>query len=779
MLLKGLPSESTNSPTVRERQITRRLEEVTRERNLYAKTLAEANRLYEEKVRELNSLRRVGDALRSVQSVRKVCCEIVDILVEEVGAKNCSLMLLDRDEGTLSIKAARGQGDAQARYFERSDPEGRFTLGEGVAGWVAEHAEPVLIPDTSRDERFKPAEAGGLDIRSLLCLPLIEGNQVWGVLNLSHSDINAFTEDNERILTIIANQAGIALANVGLFQQLQEMNEALEETVAVRTREVRKTAEQIAVINRIAKTINSVIDPEQVFGVIVDEIRKLLVFDRASIATLDEKTGTLKVTALDVESGASARTRLVALTDSIVSRSLREGRVTAFDAKDAGQAGELIDMKGLAAGVIVPLIFQERAKGTLVLGSSSQDGFSGKDQDLLGGLSEHIAAAVEKSRLYNEVRKMNEELEEMVVERTRELSESEARYRALFEKSAEAIFLVSESGHIINANDRWTQLTGMKPADSEHLTLDEGEGGTALPLHAWTRKAANTETLIPELSLTRSDGTRRIVELRLNPIDVMGQHTILGVAHDITRRKELEEQLLRSEKLAAMGTLAASVAHEINNPLEGIKNCLNVLKGKMKAEQTEAELLDLVEKGFIRIRDIVRKVLDFHKPAATVMEPLDLNNVLGGLLGLFRNDFNNRNVKLVLNLTPQLRQVFGNRSHLEQVFTNIILNAEDAMDKGGALTVVTSHTAEEVTVSFVDTGHGISREDLKNVLQPFFTRKRSGKGTGLGLWISHSVVQDHHGRLEIASEPGKGTTVSVVLPVLAGHGGRGTAPTTP
>lgn len=762
----GSTSPSSGSGPTHGQEIAGRLEEVTRERNLYAKTLAEANRLYEEKVKELNALRRVGDALRSVLSVRKVCCEIVDILVEEVGAENCSLMLLDRGEGVLSIKAARGSRDAQARFFEDDRPEGRFKLGEGVAGWVAEHAEPVLITDTSRDERFKPGEAGGLDIRSLLCLPLIEGNQVWGVLNLSHSDINAFTEDNERILTIIATQAGIALANVGLFQQLQEINEALEETVAVRTAEVRKTAGQIQVINQIAKTINSVIDPEQVFGVIVDQIRRLVVFDRASIATLDERTGTLKVTALDLGTGTPARQHVASLTDSIVSHSLRDGVVTAFDAKDADGVGELIDTEGLAVGVVVPLIFQDRARGTLVLGSSDPDGFSTEDQDLLGKLSEHIAAAVEKSRLYHEVQQMNEELEEMVAERTRELTESEARYRALFEKSAEAIFLVSREGKIINANDRWVQLVGMEPSAGETVKLEAPEGGVALALQEWTRRGAETETFIPELSLTRSDGTRRIIELRLNPIDLMGENAILGVAHDITRRKELEEQLLRSEKLAAMGTLAASVAHEINNPLEGIKNCLNLLRNRVRPDAPETELLDLVGKGFTRIRDIVRQVLDFHRPSAIGVEPLDLGDILTGLFKLFQNDFNNRNIQVELNFAPRLPAVNGNKGQLEQVFTNIVLNAEDAMPEGGTLEVSTGVVGEGVTVSFTDSGHGIPEEDMKNIFQPFFTRKGAGKGTGLGLWISHSVVEEHQGKLDVHSEPDRGTTVTLILPAL-------------
>lgn len=751
---------------VREAELVARLDDVTRERNLYAKTLAEANRLYEEKVKELNALRRVGDALRSVLSVRKVCGEIVDVLVEEVGAENCSLMLLDRKEGTLLLKAARGKRDSAARYFESDEPETRFKLGEGVAGWVAQNARPVLIPDTSQDERFKRAEAGGLDIRSLLCIPLVEGTQVWGVLNLSHSDINAFTEDNERILTIIAGQAGIALANLGLFKQLQDINEALEETVAARTAEVRRQAGRIAVINRIAKVINSVIDPEQVLGVIVDEVRKLVVFDRAAIASLDETNGTLRVTTLDLEHGSRASVRDAALRDGLVARSLHEGRVLSFGPDEAAAMVEVIDVPGLASGVVVPLLFQEKARGALILGSPRPDGFTPESRTMLGELAEHIAVAVEKSRLYHEVRKMNEELEEMVADRTRELTESESRYRALFEKSAEAVFLMDESGRIVNANDRWTELSGRSSAAGATLALAAPDG-TSLTLAAWAAKAARAELVVPELALVRDDGLRRIVELRLNPVEVVGQRAVLGVAHDITRRKGLEEQLLRSEKLAAMGTLAASVAHEINNPLEGIKNCINLLKNRAPSDARNQEILELVEKGFTRIRDIVRQVLDFHRPSSKEAGPIDLHEALNGLLPLFRNDFKNRNVRLELDLAPDLPLVRGNRSQFEQVFTNVILNAEDAMESGGTLSISTRRDAGEVVVSFADTGHGITKDDLQHVLQPFFTRKRSGKGTGLGLWISHSVVKEHSGRLDIASVVGKGTTVSIVLPALA------------
>jgi len=123
-----------------------------------------------------------------------------------------------------------------------------------------------------------------------------------------------------------------------------------------------------------------------------------------------------------------------------------------------------------------------------------------------------------------------------------------------------------------------------------------------------------------------------------------------------------------------------------------------------------------------------------------------------------------------MNLPKTLPRVDGNKSRIEQVFTNIILNAEDAMPEGGKVTVEATSSDEEVTLTFTDTGHGISKDDLKNVFEPFFTRKPSGRGTGLGLWVSHSVIQECQGRLALESEPGVGTTVSVTLPLPPASG---------
>ncbi len=339
-----------------------RYERVLKERNLYARTLADANRLYEQKLRELSALQRVSRILRNIQSVKQVCVGIVDTMVEEVGAENCSLMLLDRMRGRLTIRAARGRAEESARYFDAESAPVSFPLGEGIAGRVAETGEPMLIPDVGTDERFKPFEAPEPSVRSLLCLPLVESEQVWGVLNLSHPDINAFTEDNERILSIVAAQAAVALANVQLFNELQRMNEALEGTVAQRTSEVRQKAGQLAVINRIAKTVNTALDPEEALPQMAKQIERLVPFDCFAIALVTEASDELRVLTVS-DAGDRTESRHVAKppVESVLGRTLGGGEAVLFEQAE-GCMVEVLDGRSPSAGMGVPLVFRNETK---------------------------------------------------------------------------------------------------------------------------------------------------------------------------------------------------------------------------------------------------------------------------------------------------------------------------------------------------------------------------------------------------------------------------------
>lgn len=759
-----------NDPHVDVESISVRLEQALGERDRYARTLADANRLYDEKLRELSALQRVSNILRSIQSVRQVCAGIVDTMVEEVGAENCSLMLLDHVRGRLTIRAARGRADARARYFDAEAAPVSFPLGEGVAGWVAQHGEPVLIPDVGADERFKPLEALEPSVRSLLCLPLVESDQVWGVLNLSHPDINAFTEDNERILSIVAGQAAIALANVQLFAELQRMNEALEGTVTQRTGEVRQKAGQLTVINRIAKTVNAAIDPEHALPEIAGQIGRLVSFDFFAVAVVADGSDGMRVLTVDPD-GDHTRSDNVEMParGSIFDRALTRPKAFLFNESDAS-VHRLIPNRSLAGGMVVPLVFQEQVRGFIVFSRHAGEPYGQAELHLMEDLAEHIAVALEKSRLYKALVKINEELEDIVSARTRQLADSETHYRTLFEQSTDGIFLTDESGRVSEANGRCLELVGCELERMGSVSLIRESDGTEVSLAELAVETSKSGRTLSQLKLVRPDGEVRHVELNLNPIVLLNRTHVFGVAHDTTERRQLQEQLLRSEKLAAMGTLAASVAHEINNPLEGIKNCINVLRHRMSGRETESDIVEQISKGFVRIRDIVRQILDFHRPGAEAQTRLDVNSVLSEVIGLFRNDLRNRQIELDVELVEQLPALHGSVGRIQQVFTNIIVNAADAIDGPGTLSVRTAVCGDEILVEFADSGCGIAPENLETIFQPFFTRKRAGTGTGLGLWISDSVVREHGGRISVTSDLGRGTTVSVFLPVTTTPG---------
>jgi two-component system NtrC family sensor kinase len=215
-----------------------RIEELIHERDAYAKTLADSNAAFREKVSEFSIIKRIGDSIRWNLDKRRICEEIVDIIIDETAAENCSLWLMNKDRTGIQLTAVRGQKDMEARYFPPGDPKAsRMQLGEGVAGWVAQSGTSTLIENVSESGLF--VEMGRRDassIKSLLCLPIKGQKEVSGVVNMSHPDIGAFSKDNERVLNLITNQAGLAFENLSLFERIRGFNEELERTVAERTK---------------------------------------------------------------------------------------------------------------------------------------------------------------------------------------------------------------------------------------------------------------------------------------------------------------------------------------------------------------------------------------------------------------------------------------------------------------------------------------------------------------------------------------------------------------
>ena len=246
----------------------------------------------------------------------------------------------------------------------------------------------------------------------------------------------------------------------------------------------------------------------------------------------------------------------------------------------------------------------------------------------------------------------------------------------------------------------------------------------------------------------------------------------VGSFVDLRERLEMEralrrtqELLLQSEKLAAMGRLTSQVAHEVNNPLYGIMNTLELLKTEVAPESKRRKILDMAHSETIRLSDMLRKMLSFSKPDQEERQPVDINSVIDEILLLHEKQLRELDIKITSQFTEELGLVNASKNQLRQVFLNMVANARDAMPGGGTLTVTTSGDAEKINVIIADTGMGIPEKNLSKIFDSFFTTKDEVKGVGLGLSVCYGFIKDHGGDIQVTSRVDAGTTFTITLPI--------------
>jgi two-component system NtrC family sensor kinase len=231
------------------------------------------------------------------------------------------------------------------------------------------------------------------------------------------------------------------------------------------------------------------------------------------------------------------------------------------------------------------------------------------------------------------------------------------------------------------------------------------------------------------------------------------------------RLRETQEQLLQSEKLAAMGRLISEIAHELNNPLYGIMNTLELLKTEVSPENKRRRVLDMALSETVRLSELLRKMLSFSKAEEEEKQPVDINTVLDEILVLMAIQLKENSIRIQSSFEDHLGKVYASKNQLRQIFLNMITNAREAMPEGGNLTVKTMSKGGSIHIELSDTGLGIREEHLNKVFDAFFTTKDSVKGVGLGLSVCYGFVKDHGGDLKVVSKVGEGTTFTIILPI--------------
>ena len=230
--------------------------------------------------------------------------------------------------------------------------------------------------------------------------------------------------------------------------------------------------------------------------------------------------------------------------------------------------------------------------------------------------------------------------------------------------------------------------------------------------------------------------------------------------------RQIQEQLLQSEKLAAMGRLTSQIAHELNNPLYGIMNTLELLKTEISPQSKRRKVLEMALSETVRLSDLLRKMLSFSKPDQEEKQPVDVNTVLDEILLLHEKQLQENDIKIKTEFARALPEIRASKNQLRQVFLNLVANARDAMPNGGTLRVTTTANHENIEIKIADTGMGIKEEHIKKIFDSFFTTKDSVKGVGLGLSVCYGFIKDHGGDIQVQSQVGAGTTFAITFPIL-------------
>ena len=365
-------------------------------------------------------------------------------------------------------------------------------------------------------------------------------------------------------------------------------------------------------------------------------------------------------------------------------------------------------------------------------------------------------------------------LERRVHRRTEELERSEEKYRSLVESAEDFIFTVDLDGHFKSVNSFTANFFGGHPDDFLGKDLSS----------LFSEDIAEKQIKLVRLVYRHEKSVRAEFELRTGEHQIWinanfmplrnedGEvSAVLCIARDITENKVLERQLINTEKLASLGTLAAGVAHEVNNPLGVILGFCDLLLRKAEQGSQEFEDLKTIERQGLHCKQVVENLLSFARLEEGDSEFADLNHCLDEIINVVKHTLEMSDVQLVKELAENIPMVKGDPRQLQQVFLNLINNAVSAMEDGGVLAIRTGleKGRRKAIVHFQDNGTGIREEDMDHIFEPFFTTKPEGEGTGLGLFVSYGIIAKYGGSVDCVSHtadaPGKpgGTTFTIKL----------------
>lgn len=360
----------------------------------------------------------------------------------------------------------------------------------------------------------------------------------------------------------------------------------------------------------------------------------------------------------------------------------------------------------------------------------------------------------------------------LVAQNISEQKEKELRFLQFSEvihRTINPIEITDANGKIVYVNPAFERASGYTKEDliaKNPNVLSSGKHPKEFWQKIWATILSG-KVWVGEIENRRKNGEPLHTQLLISPIiDAMGKIIgFLGTHRDITQQKRLEEQLVQSQKMESIGTLAAGIAHEVGNPLTSISSLVQVIQ-RTTQDPLAQDKLELVKNQINRIANTIRQLVDFSRPSNYEPRLTDVNKAVRDALGIVRYGKKAKDIKFQLKLAPSLPKVFVVQDQLIQVFINILMNALDALEgKRKEVIITTANSGDHVKMVFEDTGKGIPSQHLTKIFDPFYTTKKPGEGTGLGLWVSYGIVKNFGGDIHVESELGKGSMFTVLLPI--------------
>jgi len=684
---------------------------------------------------DLAVLQRIASMVNRSVDLPTILGNVLEELTGLLGMEAGFIRLLPGRDGGERALIHRGFGTETVSALDGGEQLSAGSEGEGesrplLIQNLAEDPNTDLLSQALRNEGFK----------SFALYPVRFGNRMVGSLGLGSSRSKAQAEWQEALISAAAEILGVAIVNTRLHDQ------------------AAKLSEDLVALQEVNKIISRGFDLEDIIGRIVVEGKRLVKTSQCHLFLLDDRQQRLVGSASTQTENLDIRRVMIPLSEpSTAVTALREKRTIAVDgmASAAEPLQALMESMGWSAAIFAPLITKEQAIGVLICSDDSRERrFSQEEISRAETLTHQAAIALENARLFQVV------------------SRSQKEWETTFDAMQDCVSVHDTSGKVIRANVALARRLKTRPPKviGKYCSELYSTAGPDGPPCGHTESLQSEGLIVEEVELPEMGGT---FQVSVGPWYDKNNRLAgsIHVAKDISNEKLLQQQLIQSEKLSAIGELISGIAHELNNPLTGVMGYSQLLQMRGDLDERARDSLVKINNLATRCQKIVQNLLSFARKQKPERTLTSVNEILDRTVELRSYELQVNNIEILLELDPHLPRTIADAHQLQQVFLNVITNAEQAMleAKGrGRLTIRTRSDSARgrVIIEIADDGPGIPEQHLTRIFDPFFTTKEVGKGTGLGLSLSYGIIKEHAGNIYARSRLGEGSTFVIELPII-------------